>query len=92
MTEERRTESSSLVDSVLQICAVALTSYPLIAPLLTQLRENVREAFSRAADVLPRLSQALNEIEVDSDVTEQLVNQLLEAVPELERFFPRLRR
>ncbi|HPT82692.1 MAG TPA: hypothetical protein PLM25_02310 [Limnochordia bacterium] len=92
MSEEQRTESSQLVDSVLQICALALTSYPVIAPLLSQLRENVRETLARAANVLPRLSQALSELEVDSDVTEQLLDQLREAVPELEPFFQRLRR
>ena len=38
-----------------------------------------------------RVSRALNEIEVDRDATERFTNQLIDAVPELERFFRRLR-
>lgn len=92
MTSEERTESPSALEAVMQICAFVLTSYPLVAPLLSQLREELRESFEQVVEALPRRSQALSEIEVDREVTERLANQLLEAVPELERFFQRLRR
>jgi hypothetical protein len=91
MSSEQRAETPSVVDAILQICVFALTSYPVISPLLSQLRQELRETFERVIEVLPRLSQALGEVQVDSRLTEQFTNQLLENVPELERFFRRLR-
>src|SRR5690554_389093 len=91
MTSEQRQEAPSVADSILQICAFALTSYPVLAPLLRQLREDLREAFDRAADIFPRLRRALSELELDEGVADRLTNQLLEAVPELESLLQRLR-
>lgn len=91
MSSEQRAETPSVVDAILQICVFALTSYPVISPLLSQLRQELRETFERVIEVVPRLSQALGEVQVDSRLTEQFTNQLLENVPELERFFRRLR-
>jgi len=91
MTSEQRQDAPSVADSILQICAFALTSYPVLAPLLRQLREDLREAFDRAADIFPRLRRALSELELDEGVADRLTNQLLEAVPELESLLQRLR-
>ncbi|HHT43722.1 MAG TPA: hypothetical protein GX014_10040 [Firmicutes bacterium] len=89
--EEIRDESASLVGSLAQIAGFLLTKYPMVSPLLEQLKEDLADAFEQVVDLLPRVSRALNEIEVDRDATERFTNQLIDAVPELERFFRRLR-
>lgn len=89
MTDRQRENSAQLLESVLEMVGLMLTNYPVISPLLTDLKQNIRGALSEAADALPRITQALQEIEIDSEVTEQFTRQLFEAVPELRRLFQR---
>lgn len=82
-------ESTEVVESLVQLIGLLLTSYPVVSPLLEQLKENTREALALATDALPRITKALNEIELDSEATDKFANQLFEAVPELRKFFQR---
>lgn len=87
MEEKRATNKAELTQALLQFVGLLLTSYPLVAPLLDQLRENAREALDKAADLLPRVNSVLRELEMDPDLRSQVVTRLLEAVPELAKLF-----
>lgn len=88
MTEKQR-DSAQLLASFLEVMRLMFMNYPVLAPLLGELRQNLREGLAQAAEVLPKIAEILQGIEVDGEVTERVTNQLLEAVPELRKFFPR---
>lgn len=82
-------ESTDVVESLIKLLGLLITSYPVVSPLLEQLKENMRDTFAQATDALPKITQVLSEIEADSEITERFANQLFEAVPELRMLFRR---
>lgn len=88
MTERQR-DSAQLLASLFEVMRLMFLNYPILSPLLGELRENFKETLAQAADVLPRIAEVLQGIEVDGELKERVTNQLLDAVPELRKFFPR---
>ncbi|NMB02165.1 MAG: hypothetical protein GX971_11735 [Firmicutes bacterium] len=92
MTDQMREESANVLESLLQIVGLLFTNYPVVSPLLEDLRENLRQSLVEATHVLPKITQVLNEIEIDNAVREKFASQLFEAVPELRKFLQRTER
>ena len=76
-----------MLNTLRQILVLLITSYPVLIPVLEQFKEDFKDGLDQITESLPKITEALSKIDVDSEVTEKLTKQLSDAVPELEGFF-----
>jgi UDP-N-acetyl-D-mannosaminuronate dehydrogenase len=87
VTGRRSDRSTEMLDTLRQVLALIISSYPVLMPLLEQFREEFRDGIDQVTEVLPRIAQVLGEAEVSPGTTDKLAHQLTEALPDLEKYF-----
>ena len=78
---------SEMFETLRQILALMVTSYPVVVPLLEELKESFRDGLDRISESWPKVQEALAEIPLDSGAAENFTKQLVEVMPELETLF-----
>jgi hypothetical protein len=59
-------------------------------PLLERFKEDFSDGLNQIADSLPKITEVLNEMANDPEVTNKFMSQLMEVMPELEGLFRKL--
>ncbi|MDI9486015.1 MAG: hypothetical protein QM372_11170 [Bacillota bacterium] len=85
-----RESSSQMLDTVRQVLALMITSYPVVVPLLEELKESFRDGLERIGESLPRIQQILAELPMDYEAAENFTQKLVDVLPELETLFRKM--
>ena len=85
-----RESSSQMLDTVRQVLALMITNYPVVVPLLEELRESFRDGLERIGESLPRIQQILAELPMDYEAAENFTQKLVDVLPELETLFRKM--
>ncbi len=85
-----RESSSQMLDTVRQVLALMITSYPVVVPLLEELKESFRDGLERIGESLPRIQQILAELPMDYEAAENFAQKLVDVLPELETLFRKM--
>ena len=76
MTDKRHDRPTQILDTLRQVLALLIVSYPVFMPLLEQFKEGFADGLDQVAEALPKITEALSKIEIDSEGTEKLTRQL----------------
>lgn len=79
-----------MLDTLRQTLVLLITSYPIVMPLLERFKEDFSDGLNQIADSLPKITEVLNEMANDPEVTNKFMSQLMEVMPELEGLFRKL--